>query len=164
MAVSPKNKYQKLDGGPGIKRIGQMLRNLSTQDRARVAAKFFEGFAFNVLVRATDAHAKNYSLLLDGRKVSMAPLYDLISAAPFGYATESAMSVSGEYRFDLITDSMLASEGNRLGVPDSDQVVAGLRSELPEAIKAAEKLVAQQLPKALSSRLGDIAKAMLKLS
>jgi serine/threonine-protein kinase HipA len=163
MAVSPKNKYQKLDGGPGIKRIGQMLRNLSTQDRARVAAKFFEGFAFNVLVRATDAHAKNYSLLLDGRKVSMAPLYDLISAAPFGYGTESAMSVSGEYRFDSITDSMLASEGNRLGVPDSDQVVVGLRSELPEAIRAAEKLVAQQLPKALRSRLGDIAKAMLRL-
>jgi hypothetical protein len=58
---------------------------------------------------------------------------------------------------------MLASEGNRLGVPDSDQVVAGLRSELPEAIRAAEKLVAQQLPKALRSRLGDIAKAMLRL-
>ena len=93
----------------------------------------------------------------------MAPLYDLISAAPFAYATESVMSVSGEYRFDSITDSMLASEGNRLGVPDSDQVVAHLRSALPEATQRAEKLVAQQLPKALRSRLTTIAKAMLKL-
>jgi serine/threonine-protein kinase HipA len=39
--------------------------------------------AFNWLVLGTDAHAKNYSLLLSGQQVRLAPLYDIASALPY---------------------------------------------------------------------------------
>ena len=37
---------------------------------------------FNILVANTDAHAKNYSMILSG-EISLAPLYDVLSALPW---------------------------------------------------------------------------------
>jgi serine/threonine-protein kinase HipA len=36
---------------------------------------------FNVLACNTDAHAKNYSLLISGQRVRLAPIYDVMCAA-----------------------------------------------------------------------------------
>jgi serine/threonine-protein kinase HipA len=42
--------------------------------------RFFDALMVNWLICGTDAHAKNYSLLLAGRQVRLAPLYDVASA------------------------------------------------------------------------------------
>ena len=44
---------------------------------------FTDGILASYLVGATDSHAKNYSLLLDGASVRLAPLYDLASVFPY---------------------------------------------------------------------------------
>ena len=57
---------------------------------------------FNWLIAGTDAHAKNYSLLLGARgAVRLAPLYDLASMLPYSTLelrrVNLAMKMGGEY-------------------------------------------------------------------
>ena len=44
---------------------------------------FVDALAFNWLIGGTDAHAKNYSMLLGGAQVRLAPLYDVASSLPY---------------------------------------------------------------------------------
>jgi hypothetical protein len=45
--------------------------------------RFAGALAFNWLIASTDAHAKNYGLLLAGRQIRLAPLYDIASILPY---------------------------------------------------------------------------------
>lgn len=107
LSVYPARKYQE-EGGPSAKLIAGLLRQSITEpDRRRDAQRrFFEALVLTVAMLGTDAHAKNYSLVLDGRSVGLAPLYDLGSHAAYpsadGSALRGAMSIGGEYRFDAI--------------------------------------------------------------
>jgi serine/threonine-protein kinase HipA len=84
LGVPPSRKYENLRG-PGAVEIARLLRSTSaTGDTAEESvARFADALAFNWLIVGTDAHAKNYSLLLDGHDVRLAPLYDLASALPY---------------------------------------------------------------------------------
>ena len=46
--------------------------------------RFADALIWNWLIAGTDAHAKNYSLLLAEDQVRLAPLYDVASALPYG--------------------------------------------------------------------------------
>jgi serine/threonine-protein kinase HipA len=74
---------------------------------------------FNVAARCTDAHAKNYSLILGQRSVFLAPLYDMSSTVLYGLPQKSAMSINSKYKFSEITFSDLIFEAKRLKL-DSD--------------------------------------------
>jgi serine/threonine-protein kinase HipA len=63
--------------------------------------RFFDALAWNWLIAGTDAHAKNYSLLLSGADVRLAPLYDVACALPYGTHEQKlrfAMKIGGDYR------------------------------------------------------------------
>lgn len=67
------------------------------------AATFLDAPSLNWLIGGTDAHAKNYSILIGGEGlVRLAPLCDLASI--FAYANidpdkaKLAMKIGGEYR------------------------------------------------------------------
>ena len=52
------------------------------------------------MIAGTDAHAKNYSLLLAGDQVRLAPFYDVASALPYGTAEQKmrlAMKFGNDY-------------------------------------------------------------------
>ena len=164
MGISPYKKYQKTEGGPGLKKIAQLFRLIPATSRSDIAEQFFRALAFNIIIQATDAHAKNYSLLLAGQEVSMAPLYDLISGAGIAGATESAMAIGGKYRFSEISDEALAREGSMLGVADPLLLVQDLRTRLDQAVKNAESAVREQLPRALRPALKDLAEKMRLLA
>ena len=54
---------------------------------------------FNVLVCNTDAHAKNYSMMISGRGFSLAPLYDVMCAAAWDNITRNlAQKIAGKNR------------------------------------------------------------------
>ncbi len=113
LSVHPSLKYQN-DGGPGPRAIINLLRShasglqQSKERDSRTAyeedqATFLDALILNWLIGGTDAHAKNYSLLIGGGGlVRLAPLYDLASI--FGYQdidpakARLAMKVGGEYR------------------------------------------------------------------
>ena len=101
LAVLPVNKYQN-EGGPGIGEIVDLLRTHSTQ-RGDDIQTFLDGIGLNWLIAGTDAHAKNYSLLLGGGPlVRLAPLYDVASILPYDEfhlpKVKLSMTIGGEYR------------------------------------------------------------------
>ena len=121
LRVHPARKYQN-DGGPGPREIATLLRasandaagkdgrGASGTDRRDAAgaaeedlATFLDALIFNWLIGGTDAHAKNYALLIGGGGlVRLAPLYDLASI--LGYPgidpakARLAMKIGTSYR------------------------------------------------------------------
>ncbi len=101
LGLNPMRKYEN-DGGPGVQRIVELLREQSSSPEEDVQS-FLEAIAFNWLIAGTDAHAKNYSLLLgQNGVVRLAPLYDLASILPYPAVDTSkvklAMKIGGEYQ------------------------------------------------------------------
>ncbi|TAJ46449.1 MAG: type II toxin-antitoxin system HipA family toxin [Herbiconiux sp.] len=142
LSVPPDKKYQHRDGGPGLAVIAGLIRSLPLErDRREAGRAFYQAFVFNVVAGCTDAHAKNYSLMLDGESVRLAPLYDLVTSAPYwnGEAgIDSAMSVNGEYAFARIGAEMLSKAGKQFGVGDeAADIVAATREGIFEAFESA---------------------------
>jgi serine/threonine-protein kinase HipA len=100
LGVPPSRKYQN-EGGPGPADVARLFRAtmpLRVADDA--LRRFLDALAWNWLIAGTDAHAKNYSLLLANGQVRLAPLYDVASALPYGIHEKKlrfAMKLGGDY-------------------------------------------------------------------
>lgn len=145
LSVPPEKKYQE-QGGPGVGKVGELIRQrIGAVDQQDVARAFFEGFVFNVATLGTDAHAKNYSLLLDGDRVTLAPLYDLLSAALVyeensdSHPLRLSMWVDGERSFSHVTPERLVREGVRLGLSraEAETIVESVLRAAPTALVTA---------------------------
>ncbi|WEV41600.1 HipA domain-containing protein [Bifidobacterium sp. ESL0682] len=142
MSVSPSKKYQRNDGGPGVGQVAQLLRTRVTPEYAQqVAADFLRALSVNIALLNTDAHAKNYSLLLERDSVQLAPMYDVLSVAPFlkdGAVPLSSMKIGKTYDMRQMFPETVVAEGIRLGIPSAksesivQDAVHGLRVALPE--------------------------------
>ena len=136
LAVLPTSKYEN-EGGPGVHVIVDLLRTVSgrpDEDEGR----FVDALVFNWLVAGTDAHAKNYSLLIGAEgRARLAPLYDIASAWPYDtfdpHRLKLAMKIGGEYR---IRD---------IGVRQWRKLAEDLRAD-PEAIVSRATALAEMLP------------------
>jgi serine/threonine-protein kinase HipA len=100
LGIMPTRKYQN-EGGPGIVQVIELLRTHSSARQEDVDS-FAGAIGFNWLVAGTDAHAKNYSLLIaGGPHVRLAPLYDVASILPYDdidlHKAKLAMKVGDEY-------------------------------------------------------------------
>jgi len=106
LALHPARKYEN-EGGPGVRQIVELLRQYSSHPEDDVQS-FLDAIAFNWLIAGTDAHAKNYALLLGGQGgVRLAPFYDLASVLPYRNINlrkaKLAMKIGGEYRLRNIS-------------------------------------------------------------
>jgi serine/threonine-protein kinase HipA len=108
LGMPPARKYERSQTGrpgptavDGLKLVSRLV-NVRPPAASRIA--LLEALVFNVLIQNTDAHAKNYSLLIHpGDKVDLAPLYDLVSAYPYPSLTKNlAMGIDRKYRGDHI--------------------------------------------------------------
>lgn len=101
LGLPPEQKYQNR-GGPSALDIAALLRTVMPPRAAEDAVwRFLDALIWNWLIAGTDAHAKNYSLLLSGGDVRLAPLYDIASALPYGtdeHKLRFAMKIGGDYR------------------------------------------------------------------
>jgi serine/threonine-protein kinase HipA len=127
LAVSPAKKYQRQDGGPGVRDFAKLFGSLPLDDdRARVSRAFYKGLVFNMVAACTDAHAKNYSVLLAGNSVTLAPLYDLVSYAAYWDGESpiySSMSIEDEYSLGKISPSKLIAAGRFFGLADEAEEI-----------------------------------------
>jgi len=103
--VPPDRKYEN-EGGPGVERIAALLREaMPARESGGAVRRFADALIWNWLIAGTDAHAKNYSLLLAGAHVRLAPLYDVASALPHPDRhvrwLRFAIKVGGDYRVEL---------------------------------------------------------------
>lgn len=123
LGLPPNLKYQ-ADGGPSP---GQIVRHLQMAMPAHVADRaigdFADALVWNWIIAGTDAHAKNYSLLLSGDNVRLAPFYDIASALPYDdmpvQKLRLAMKFGGSYRLDT-TPSTWGRLAADVGLPVDD--------------------------------------------
>lgn len=101
LGIPPTKKYQN-EGGPGLADVIALLEETSTAARDDIDT-ILRAAALNWLITGTDAHAKNYSVLIGaGGRARLAPLYDLASALPYDefdfQKLKLAMKIGGKYR------------------------------------------------------------------
>lgn len=83
MGIAPDNKYEN-SGGPSVRSIAGLFRRVMRPANAQTATRTFaDALIWNWLICGTDAHAKNYSMLLSGGQARLAPLYDVSSILPY---------------------------------------------------------------------------------
>lgn len=153
LAVHPANKYEN-EGGPGIERIMDLLNqsSRSIEDRRR----FMQAIAFNYLILGTDAHAKNYSLLLGAEgQVRLAPLYDLASHLPYDRSRKDerfAMRIDGHYRDFSIQSRHFERTARRCGYPPED-LLGQIREWSQSLPEQAHKLLAELKAEGVDTRV-----------
>ncbi|MEU2199546.1 type II toxin-antitoxin system HipA family toxin [Isoptericola sp. NPDC019482] len=161
----PRDKYES-DGGPRAVTVVDLLRAASTR-RVRQANldAFVDALAFNVLVQAPDAHAKNYSVVLLDNIVRLAPLYDVASGAPYDSTSQvglrrSAMAIGGRRDFADIDLERWRRFAREAGL-DADAVEARVRSlaeRIPDAMSDAFTAEAERSD---SPEIGELRERML---
>jgi serine/threonine-protein kinase HipA len=144
LGVLPDLKYQ-ADGGPSIAACAALIREHVSAPAVDLT-RFLDALLFNLLIGNTDAHGKNFSLLLDGdRAPALAPLYDLLSArAYWPFKRKMAMKYGGEYRGDRIRGRHL----ERLA-SDLEMAPVGVRRrarEIGERVLTASPKARERLP------------------
>lgn len=98
----PSEKYERNSSGRGPT-IVDMVGILRKHGLAPDALSMIDYVAFNILVCNTDAHAKNYSLMVQPGMARLAPLYDVMCADPYdGITRNLAQTIAGESRGDHI--------------------------------------------------------------
>ena len=139
----PTEKYQS-DGGPTPAEIAEVIRSESVAGAADVA-RFADALIYNWAIAAGDAHAKNYSLLLEDDGVALAPLYDVMSHLPYrgrkqANNLKTAMKIGDDYRLSRTSRAKAwRLAASQIGL-DPDSVadrVEGLVRRTPDAIDAA---------------------------
>ena len=99
---APQQKYQN-EGGPSASEILTLIRQYSS-NHAEDEQRFIDALILGWLIGATDAHAKNFSVLIAaGAQVRLAPLYDISSVLPYPKQVDLrranlAMKIGGTYR------------------------------------------------------------------
>lgn len=146
-------KYER-DGGPGLRRVGSLLKRLPATTRQESSTRLLDALAFNYAIAGTDGHARNFSLLLSGPDVVLAPLYDLNSALPYtrpwGKRFDSVKKLHSSFvlgstdAFTRVGAADWRTVGEHLGL-DADlavERVASIVKQVPDALVAASRQVA----------------------
>ena len=138
LAVRPRHKYQ-YDGGPGPAEIARLLRDAAQPGDD---LRFFDALAYNWLIGATDAHAKNFGVVLTGSHSTLAPIYDTASWIPYtddANRYRFAMTLGRDYR--LVKDNPArdwAETAREMGLPLASAIdrIMGIAARLPGAFEA----------------------------
>ncbi|WP_147915286.1 type II toxin-antitoxin system HipA family toxin [Ruania zhangjianzhongii] len=154
LSVYPRDKYEST-GGPRAVQIIDLLRRASTTRGGLDIHQFLDGLVLNYLLGAPDAHAKNYSVLLIGRTVRLAPLYDIASGFPYDADDQhglrsAAMKIGGESRFGRVARRHWERFATEIAYPAERLIerVEELARQLPDALSSvldAEREVAAEL-------------------
>ena len=135
-------KYED-EGGPSAQRVVRLLRDRArTAREARVNVdRFVQGVVFNTAVGAPDAHARNYAVLLDRDRVTLAPLFDVATALAYERTRPLvvSMSVGGEFVTDRIGFDQWSRFADDLGT-DRERVlelVEQFAETVPGAVRRA---------------------------
>ena len=141
-AVKPADKYEN-GVGPNASAGITILRQHAGEHAHNDITRFVDALAVNWLIGGTDAHGKNYSLLIDEHSVRLAPLYDVNSVLPYRAGRERsqelAMPVGGHDRLGEVTthDWMVLAREARLDGDATIERVLSLAARLPEALASA---------------------------
>jgi len=161
-AIPPTHKYQN-EGGPGIRDIVGLLGENSSLPREDIAT-FLDSVVYNWLIAGTDAHAKNYALLIGARgRIRLAPLYDVASVLPYPdiniEKAKVSMKIGGEYRLRNIQPRhwrKLAGE-QKLDPDKTLRRVSELAGQLADHVSTVkQQMVSEGLKHPIIPRLAEV--------
>lgn len=133
----PEAKYEN-EGGPSVRDIVRLLRAVQPpSETQRSVAVLIDALLASWIMAGTDAHAKNYAVMLSGGQVRLAPLYDVVSLIPFEptlHRAKLAMRIGGEYGVLRIVERHWRRMAHDLDIDDDALVDRG--RELAERFPA----------------------------
>ncbi|MFN3521276.1 MAG: type II toxin-antitoxin system HipA family toxin [Phenylobacterium sp.] len=149
LGVMPQQKYQN-QGGPGLRDLIVLIREVSLSPNDDVAT-LVDASIFNWIIGGSDAHAKNFSLLLTGGgRARLAPIYDVASILPYAPKVQFqdvklAMKIGGEYRLSEIgiRHWVRFAEENRIDFDYVRSRIASMADQLPDLAKTVRDEIAK---------------------
>ena len=153
----PSAKYERNQTGVGGPSLADMIGLARASLGPRDVLALLDLAIFNVLACNTDAHAKNYSILIRANGAAIAPAYDIMCAEPYPNITRNlAQTIAGNNRGEHPKrrhwERFFRSAG--LGVRPSLERVARLANAvLAEGRPAREEVEA--LPAAQHAMIGE---------
>ncbi|MEC4594204.1 MULTISPECIES: type II toxin-antitoxin system HipA family toxin [Nitrospirillum] len=145
LGVPSSQKYEDR-GGPGIAQILKLLARSDTPDQDR--RNFLKAQMVFWLLSAPDGHAKNFSIFLTPGGFRLTPLYDVMSAIPYGATSRAfdparvklAMAV-GRNRHYRVRDIALrhwrqTAEAAGLAEGVVEEIIAELRADLGATLRS----------------------------
>jgi serine/threonine-protein kinase HipA len=137
-ALGVSEKYEE-HGGPSAHDVIELLRERSRNkaDAEANVSRFVDQLVYNTVVAAPDAHARNYAVLLEGERVTLAPAFDVATGLAYDVVGERrlSMSIGGEFRAEKIGRRNWVAFATENGI-DSGRVIARVH-ELAEHVPAA---------------------------
>ncbi len=116
LGYDPKVKYES-EGGPKLLQCFELLRKMEISAADTIA--FLDRIIFCFLIGNGDAHAKNFSVIYNGKRPQLAPAYDLLSTAVYpNLAPKLAMKIGGEYNFRWISPGKFIRMGQKAGLSE----------------------------------------------
>jgi serine/threonine-protein kinase HipA len=142
----PSAKYE--SNQTGI--LGPTLSNMFELTRGHMPSmdivRLLDMVVFNVLVCNTDAHAKNYSIMIRGNGASLAPMYDVMCADVWENVTKNfAQKIADKSQGDHLNGSHWQQFARECGLNPTlvlDRVGTLAKSALVEAETAASEVAA----------------------
>lgn len=117
LGIRPADKYGL--GRPSLK-ITPALRRLA-DDPANTVRGLYHQVVFRAIVGDEDGHGKNYSLLLDGGRVRLAPLYDCLCTLVYSDLTgRMALPLDQTENLRSVTKASIIREGMAMGIPEGE--------------------------------------------
>ena len=140
LGLPPTRKYQN-EGGPGVGALLEVVRTHSGEFRAD-AWTIARACVLNWLIGGTDAHAKNFSMLIGaGGRARLAPLYDVASTLAWDFDVKKlklATKVGGTYLLEAIGRRQWERFATESRLPKEEVlgVCRAMAHDLPGAVHA----------------------------
>ncbi|MDO9434948.1 type II toxin-antitoxin system HipA family toxin [Hydrogenophaga sp.] len=161
----PSSKKYENEGGPGLFELSKVLDH--SQTRERDLATLLKAQLLFWMLRATDGHAKNFSIaLLGGGAYQMTPLYDVMSAWPAVGAGDNqwpeqrlrlAMAVLGKskhYRCAQVQRRHFNQTARKVGYGnDMESLITETLDQVEEAIAAVTAVAPPDLSNLVAKRI-----------
>jgi serine/threonine-protein kinase HipA len=131
--LRPKDKYE--IGRPSM-RMAKILREFAAQPRIAIE-QLFRQVAFRVIVGDEDGHGKNYSILLNEGRVTLAPLYDSLCTLDYPELTgRMGTPVGAQLTLAKVDGAALAEEARAMGLSKAEarDSIDSLASTLKQAL------------------------------
>lgn len=174
LGLPPTKKYQN-EGGPGVGAMLDIIRTHSGEPQED-AWTFARALMFNWLIGGTDAHGKNFSMLIGaGGRARLAPLYDVASALAYDFDPRKlklAIKIGGKYLLEEIGHRQWDKFASEARLPKQEVLLAcrDMAHSFPQAIhgiaeqarkEGLDHPVVPRMVKALSERAGRCARLFL---
>jgi serine/threonine-protein kinase HipA len=166
----PSAKYESNQSGIKGPTLADMFAITRNTMRPTDTLALLDYAIFNILACNTDAHAKNYSLMISAQGMRMAPLYDVMCAEVFDNVTRNlAQKIAGKNRGEHLKARHWKKFAEEVGL-NPRQTLARIKAlaelvslKLDDAVEAVEAMPAGSHPmlKHIRSAIHRRAKAVL---